>query len=71
MFGDIAPRYDLLNSLLSLGQDRRWRRMAVGMLSPPPGGVLLDVAAGTADIALTAARRHNDNGGEAVTDPQT
>jgi demethylmenaquinone methyltransferase/2-methoxy-6-polyprenyl-1,4-benzoquinol methylase len=51
MFGDIAPRYDLLNRLLSLGQDGRWRRRAVGLFGPELRCVL-DVAAGTGDLAL-------------------
>jgi demethylmenaquinone methyltransferase/2-methoxy-6-polyprenyl-1,4-benzoquinol methylase len=56
MFGRIAPRYDLLNRMLSFGQDRRWRRLAVRLLDLRPGSVLLDAAAGTADVALTAAK---------------
>ncbi len=56
MFGAIAPRYDLLNVLLSMGQDSRWRRKSLRTLELQPGEVLLDLAAGTADVALEAAR---------------
>jgi demethylmenaquinone methyltransferase/2-methoxy-6-polyprenyl-1,4-benzoquinol methylase len=52
MFDAIAPRYDLLNAVLSLGVDRGWRRQAVrAALAKAPGRVL-DVATGTADLAL-------------------
>lgn len=57
MFGSISPRYDLLNYLLSFGQDRRWRRIAIRMLDLQPGEVLVDVACGTGDVALTAVKR--------------
>lgn len=55
MFGRIARRYDLLNSLLSLGRHRRWKRLAARACRLPPGGLALDVCAGTADIALALA----------------
>jgi len=58
MFTAIAPRYDLLNRLLSGGRDRYWRRMAVDGLSPEAGGRYLDLATGTADVALEIAGRH-------------
>jgi demethylmenaquinone methyltransferase/2-methoxy-6-polyprenyl-1,4-benzoquinol methylase len=58
MFDQISTRYDLLNRLLSLGIDQRWRRRTVDALEPRPGHRLLDVATGTADLALMAARRH-------------
>lgn len=57
MFDDIAPRYDLLNRLLSFGIDRGWRRCAVRQLSVPQGGRVLDVATGTCDVALEVARQ--------------
>lgn len=55
MFDAVAPRYDFLNCVLSLGQDRYWRKSAVRLLQPDKGAVFLDVATGTADIALEIA----------------
>lgn len=57
MFDAIAPRYDLLNRLLSFGIDRRWRRLAVAQLRIPAGGMVLDIATGTGDVALEIAAR--------------
>ncbi len=48
MFDDVADRYDLTNDVLSLGQDRRWRRAVVRAVDAQPGEKLLDLAAGTA-----------------------
>jgi demethylmenaquinone methyltransferase/2-methoxy-6-polyprenyl-1,4-benzoquinol methylase len=60
MFGRVAPRYDFLNHLLSLGIDKWWRRQTVRRL--PPAGTLpiLDVCTGTGDLALAydRAARH-------------
>ncbi len=56
MFGAIAPRYDLLNRLMTGGQDRRWRAIAVSETRIKPGGEALDVATGTGDLAFTLAR---------------
>jgi demethylmenaquinone methyltransferase/2-methoxy-6-polyprenyl-1,4-benzoquinol methylase len=58
MFDAIAARYDLLNRVLSLGLDRGWRRKAVRSLQAPEGGHVLDLASGTADIALAIARHY-------------
>ncbi|MBI2188762.1 MAG: bifunctional demethylmenaquinone methyltransferase/2-methoxy-6-polyprenyl-1,4-benzoquinol methylase UbiE [Acidobacteria bacterium] len=56
MFDAIAPRYDLLNHLLSAGIDRRWRTRAIRSLELTGREVLLDVCTGTADVALQARR---------------
>ncbi len=52
MFGEIAPRYDLLNRLLSGGVDQRWRRLAVRLALEKKPRRILDVATGTGDVAL-------------------
>ncbi|MCX8080534.1 MAG: bifunctional demethylmenaquinone methyltransferase/2-methoxy-6-polyprenyl-1,4-benzoquinol methylase UbiE [Bacteroidia bacterium] len=60
MFDSIAPRYDFLNRLLSLGIDIRWRKKAVRQLKKlvKPGSRILDVATGTADLALECLKLH-------------
>ncbi len=60
MFSETARRYDLMNSLMTAGQDRRWRRMVIEACNLPPQGRLLDIATGTADIALEALKQHPD-----------
>ena len=60
MFADAARRYDRMNRLMTLGQDQRWRRLVVQACQLPVHGSLLDVATGTADIALEARRQHPD-----------
>ncbi|MEM9918046.1 MAG: bifunctional demethylmenaquinone methyltransferase/2-methoxy-6-polyprenyl-1,4-benzoquinol methylase UbiE [Bacteroidota bacterium] len=57
MFNKIAPYYDFLNRLLSLGIDTIWRKKAIARLQGGPHAVILDVATGTADVALEAARQ--------------
>jgi demethylmenaquinone methyltransferase/2-methoxy-6-polyprenyl-1,4-benzoquinol methylase len=59
IFSEIAPRYDLLNHVLSLNIDRSWRRRAVGLLDweSAPEGTYLDACAGTFDLALELAGR--------------
>jgi demethylmenaquinone methyltransferase/2-methoxy-6-polyprenyl-1,4-benzoquinol methylase len=56
MFDAIAPRYDLLNHVLSAGIDRRWRARAIRSLGLTGRETLLDVCTGTADVALEARR---------------
>ena len=53
MFDGIAPRYDLLNDILSLGQVRLWRRVVARITGAKPGERVLDLAAGTGTSALT------------------
>ncbi|HET9982302.1 MAG TPA: class I SAM-dependent methyltransferase [Longimicrobiales bacterium] len=64
MFGAIAPRYDLLNHVLSLNIDRLWRRRAISMLleGREPRGRFLDACAGTFDLSLALARRRGFEG---------
>ena len=56
MFDRIAPYYDLLNRVLSAGIDTLWRKKAISMLAAQKPGVILDIATGTADLAIEAAR---------------
>ncbi len=52
MFDAIAPTYDLLNRMMSLGLDMKWRREAVSFLAEKRGGRFLDIAAGSGDVSL-------------------
>lgn len=56
MFDAVAPRYDFLNRLLSGGIDQSWRRAAVKMLAPYKPTRILDLATGTADLAIEAMK---------------
>ncbi|MEE4240479.1 MAG: class I SAM-dependent methyltransferase, partial [Desulfopila sp.] len=51
MFDAIAARYDLMNRVMTMGQDQKWRRFVVERAGDPRGGVVLDLATGTGDIA--------------------
>src|ERR1700760_1064490 len=52
VFDSVAPRYDLMNDLMSLGIHRMWKRILVGDLQPRPDHTLLDLAGGTGDISF-------------------
>lgn len=56
MFDHISPKYDLLNRLCSLGTDQGWRRKLIRAVGREPVGHLLDVATGTADLAIMATK---------------
>ena len=57
MFGAIADRYDLMNRVMTLGMDGRWRRQAADVACLRSGSRVLDVATGTGDLAFELARR--------------
>jgi demethylmenaquinone methyltransferase/2-methoxy-6-polyprenyl-1,4-benzoquinol methylase len=52
VFDSVAPRYDLMNDLMSLGVHRAWKHVLVTTLNPAPRRTLLDLAAGTGDVGL-------------------
>jgi len=56
MFDAVARRYDVVNDLLSLGQDRLWRREVVAAIDPKPGQRILDLAAGTGTSSAPLAQ---------------
>ena len=58
MFARIASRYDLMNRVMTFGQDVRWRRYAIRQARLPRDGRLLDIATGTGDIAYEGLRQH-------------
>ncbi|RNL81164.1 demethylmenaquinone methyltransferase [Nocardioides marmorisolisilvae] len=57
MFDDVAARYDITNDVLSLGQDRRWRKIVLDAVDPKPGELVLDLAAGTGTSSQPFADR--------------
>jgi demethylmenaquinone methyltransferase / 2-methoxy-6-polyprenyl-1,4-benzoquinol methylase len=57
LFAPLPARYDRLAEILSFGQNGRWRRAMIGKIAPRAGGVVLDVASGTAGVALGITAR--------------
>jgi len=57
MFTSAATAYDLNNSVLSLGQHHRWKRLTISLLDIVPGHVVVDLCGGTADLSLLAAEK--------------
>ena len=57
MFNAIAFRYDIMNRLISLGQDKRWRRKAISILVPQTPKTVLDIATGTGDLAILISKK--------------
>lgn len=62
MFGAIAPRYDLTNTLISAGLHRKWKQAAVRLVQAPHGGHAVDICCGTGDLVLLLARRVGPRG---------
>ena len=62
MFATIAPRYDLVTTLLSYGQDKRWKRKLVAMADVKPHYQVLDLACGTGDITFLLASQLDSHG---------
>lgn len=58
MFARIAPRYDLMNRLMTVGQDVRWRREVIRKASLTPKARVLDLGSGTGDLAFEALKQH-------------
>src|SRR5678815_3184148 len=60
VFESVAPRYDLMNDLMSGGVHRLWKNTLVDVLNPRPGEKFLDVAGGTGDVAFRIHRRQGE-----------
>lgn len=61
MFNDIAPKYDFLNHFLSLGIDIQWRKQVSRLLAPSSPKTILDIATGTADLAIELSKLKPDS----------
>ena len=68
VFDSVAPRYDLMNDVMSLGLHRLWKRFTLTRTGLRPGQSALDVAAGSADLSVGLARQVGTGGFVAVTD---
>ena len=68
VFDSVAERYDVMNDLMSLGLHRAWKAFAVAIARPRPGERILDVASGSADLALALERRVGATGEVWATD---
>lgn len=60
MFARIAHRYDLMNQVMTVGQDKHWRKLLIQQANLPTNGCFLDVATGTGDIAFEALRQNQE-----------
>ncbi|WP_298291828.1 bifunctional demethylmenaquinone methyltransferase/2-methoxy-6-polyprenyl-1,4-benzoquinol methylase UbiE [Thiomonas sp.] len=68
VFDSVAPRYDLMNDLMSAGLHRAWKAFTVAVSGVRPGHRVLDVAAGTGDLSRAFARKVGDSGLVVMTD---
>ena len=68
VFDSVAPRYDLMNDLMSMGLHRAWKAYTVMVANVAPGAQVLDIAGGTGDLALAFAKKVGANGRVVHTD---
>jgi len=68
VFDSVAPRYDLMNDLMSAGLHRLWKARTLWVANPQPGQRVLDIAGGTGDLALAFARKVGPTGRVVHTD---
>ncbi|MGE0097077.1 MAG: bifunctional demethylmenaquinone methyltransferase/2-methoxy-6-polyprenyl-1,4-benzoquinol methylase UbiE [Hydrogenophaga sp.] len=68
VFDSVAPRYDVMNDLMSAGLHRLWKRYTIAVAHPQPGDQVLDIAGGTGDLALAFARKVGEKGRVVHTD---
>ena len=68
VFESVAPRYDLMNDLMSGGVHRLWKNTLVDVVNPRPGERLLDVAGGTGDVAFRLLKRQGERADVTVCD---
>ncbi len=68
VFDSVAPRYDVMNDLMSMGLHRVWKAFTVGVANIRPGARVLDIAGGTGDLALAFARKAGPSGQVVHTD---
>lgn len=68
VFNSVAPKYDIMNDLMSLGLHRLWKRITIQEAALRPGQLVLDVASGTGDLAKAFAKEVGKNGKVVMTD---
>jgi len=68
VFDSVAPKYDVMNDLMSVGLHRVWKRYTIAVANPQPGDRVLDIAGGTGDLSLAFARKVGPTGQVVHTD---
>ena len=68
VFDSVAPKYDVMNDLMSAGLHRLWKRYTIAVANPQPGQQVLDIAGGTGDLSLAFARKVGPTGRVVHTD---
>lgn len=68
VFRSVAPKYDLMNDLMSFGLHRLWKRFTIAQADLRPGNTVLDVASGTGDLAIALAKAVGKQGKVIMTD---